>query len=66
MRKILYKFVIWAIHKFFREGLTPIYGSNKMENRVIAWEFRFYDLEYEKLRAKIAKAKITKEQDDER
>jgi hypothetical protein len=50
MKSYLYKFIIWAIHKYFKNGLTPIYGTNKMANKIIAWEWRFYDLGYEKLK----------------
>jgi hypothetical protein len=50
VKKILYKFVVWYVMKYCKHGLTPIYGTNKAKNIIIAWEWRFYDLKYEQKR----------------
>ncbi len=47
IRQTLFKLTKWLVRKYFSCGLTPMYGSNEAKDKIIAWEWRFYDEKYE-------------------
>lgn len=48
IRSIIFRFTKWLVRKYFSDGLKPIYASDKpVSTEIIAWEWRFYDEQYE-------------------
>ena len=50
VRKIMLRLAKQIIFNYFRDGITPVMGTNEMEGVIIGYEWRIYDTEYEKYR----------------
>ena len=47
-RKFLFWFIKRSLKKHFACGLTGVFGLGPEKDKIIAWEWRFYEDEYEK------------------
>lgn len=54
-RRLILKFTKWLVRKYFSSGLTAVWGTNSASDKIIAWEWRFYDEKYELERNVVSK-----------